>query len=643
MELPASWYSVPLPFAQANFPVQMQLFGGPCYRPLTFVIQGKLMSFLIILIAAWGTGAAMLRHVPIDDPLESLGFRLLVGLAPVAVLSVAVGSYSLHGAQYVLGGIAFLTVLLSLRGTAGKGGTPRSPRPRAELSWLERGAAAAVLCAWLLALVGALAPATGWDGAVAHLALPSDYVRAGRIAVAPGNVYSGYPHFAHSLYAVAMLGGYELPVSLLNWSLGCVACLSVYSLGRRAGTRQTGLVAAALLATAPIYMDQAGNVGIDLPFVAYSTAALAAFFWWRDEQRLGWLVIAGLLAGSSCGIRHTGYLVCVLLAAGALVTSLRDRPLRNLAVFGAAGLVAALPWLLRSWAVTGNPVFPFLLSLFPASPIDHIAVSTPGSHESIARASGMGLVALLRFPWDIVMRPALYDGWNKSPGGMILVLGVPGLIVGSARARGLGVFSAAGGLAFFFFQRLARYLLPFFTPMMVVAALGAERLPRGRRAVALLLIFSFAYGLALHAAAVHFKIPVVLGRQSKADYLNERVERYGAFEYANAHLNDGGTILTLDQRTYYLDAPSYQNHWSLKRIAALPLAEQVAWLHAQGIRYIMVPEDFIAESGALSGVIGDMVKQWQRRPDYFEPIGTPLQLPRKGGSGVEKVSFYGVR
>lgn len=600
------------------------------------------MSFLIILIAAWGAGAVLLRRVAMEDPLESIAFRLLGGLIPVGLAALILGSYSLAWAQYALGVFALGYIVYSLRPAALSAGTEWK-WDFGGLSLLEKGALIAILGAWALSLLGALAPATGWDATVAHLALPSDYAREGRIYLDPGNVYSGYPHFMHSLYAVAILGDHELPVSLLNWTLGAVACLSMYSLGCRVGTRQTGLVSAALLATAPIYMDQAGNVGIDLPFVAYSTAALAAVAAWHGGRRVEWLALAGLLAGASCGIRHTGYLVYVLLAIGVIGLSLQMRPARALAVFSGAVLLTASPWMIRSWLVAGNPVFPFLLSWFPASPIDHIAVSMPGSHESIARSAGMSMLAFFRFPWDIVMRPALYDGWNKSPGGMILILGVPGLMVGGARAWWLGGFSAAGGTVFFFFQRLARYLLPFFTPMMVVAALAAERLPRGRRAVTALLLFSFAYGLGLHAAAVHFKIPVVFGRQTKQEYLTERVERYGAFVYANAHLNDGGKILTLDQRSYFLEGPSFQNHWSLKRIAPLPLEAQVAWLHDQQIRYVMIPEDFVTKSGALSGEIAAMLAAWQRSPQYFEPLDTSLQLPRRDGAGVEKVAFYGVR
>lgn len=600
------------------------------------------MSFIIVLIAAFGMGTVMLKPVELDDPLEGLSYRLLCGLVPVAAMALVIGSYSLAWAQYAIGGVAFFSVAWSLRP-----GTPRERQPQkahfAALNFLEKASITATLAAWGLSLLGALAPATGWDATVAHLALPAAYNRAGYIITDPGNVYSGYPHFMHALYAVAYLGSHELPVSLLNWTLGCLACLSLYALGRRIGTRQTGLVTAALLATAPIYLDQAGNVGIDLPFMAYSTAALAALVTWHEDRNRPWLLLAGLLAGASCGIRHTGYIVCLLLAIGVIGMALRTRPFKHGALFSSTAALAASVWLVRSWLVTGNPLFPFLLSCFPPSPIDHIAVTAPGVHESIGRSSGMGLVAFLRFPWDIVMRPALYDGWNKSPGGMILVLGVPGLVLGGTRARWLGAFSAAGGTFFFFFQRLARYLLPFFAPMMVVAALAVERMPQGRRVASTILVFSFLYGLGFHAAAVHVRIPVVLGRQTKMEYLTSRVERYGAFVYANQRLNDGGKILTLDQRSYYLDGPSYQNHWSLKRIAGVPLGQQVAWLHEHQIRYVMIPEDFVTRSGALSGEIATMLGEWQRSPQYFELKDMPLQLPRRGEAGVEKVSFYVVR
>jgi hypothetical protein len=250
----------------------------------------------------------------------------------------------------------------------------------------------------------------------------------------------------------------------------------------------------------------------------------------------------------------------------------------------------------------------------------------------------MSLVGFLRFPWDIIMRPAMFDGWTKSPGGMVLILGLPGLLLCSWRVRAIGAYGVAGCALFYFFQRFARYMLPFFTPLVVVAAAASMRMGRYRKGVMVVLTVTFLFGLTLHAAAISFKVPVVLGLQSRTAYLTARVERYAAFQYANDHLLDG-TILTIDQRSYYINGPTYQNHWALKRIAGLPLAEQVAWLREQGIRYVILPLDFIEESGALREDVGAMVEAWRFDRGVFEPVCDPMNIPRPKG-GLDRVEIY---
>ncbi|GAG44831.1 unnamed protein product, partial [marine sediment metagenome] len=238
------------------------------------------------------------------------------------------------------------------------------------------------------------------------------------------------------------------------------------------------------LATAPVFLDQAGTASIDLAFAALTAAALACLVAWFDEGKPAWLALAAFLAGSSCGIRHTGYLVCLLLGLAVLCGKNPNR-VRTTAGFAGLALAAALPWLVRSAVVAGNPVYPFLESVFSPGRLPDASITAFAAHPSI---KGTGWKDLLRFPWDIIMRPGLYDGWTKSPGGLVLLLGIPGLVVGGKRSRWLGGFSVAGGVSFFYFQRLARYLLPFFVPMMVVAGVAACRLKGLRRSVSVLLL-----------------------------------------------------------------------------------------------------------------------------------------------------------
>ena len=472
---------------------------------------------------------------------------------------------------------------------------------------------------------------------MAHIALASDYAREGYLYTYPGNVYSAYPQFMHALYATALFNSGEKTVTLLNWSMALLACGAIYSLGRRIKDHNTGLVAMAILATAPIFMDQAGGIGIDLPFTALTLCALTALAAWYDEKHRGWLILAALLAGSSCGIRHTGYITCLLLSAGVLIITPQQR-IRQTATFACFGFAAALPWLIRSYWNTGNPFFPINPGgLFDATAIPHIGVASVGGHETINKTGGMNFLTFLKFPWDIVMQPAQYDGWTKSPGGLILALGVPGLVLGGKRAWSLGTFSITGGAILFFFQRFARYLLPFFAPMMVLAALSLGAFQRGNRLLQIIVAASFLFGLGLHIAAVHFKVPVVLGRTTAATYLENRVERYPAFTYLNENCNDGGVTFTIDQRSYYIDGPTYQNHWGMKALAQMDKTEQHQWLKDQHIRYILWPEEYLQSSGAIRD-LEPMLNAWLRDTDHFEQV-TRLALPNPKGAGVDHVTI----
>ena len=626
------------------------------------------MSYVLVMVASGALGALALRYPIADSKAETWAYRLLVGLCACAVIALVFGSYSLSLAQSVLAVIALAGLVWAARSYRRRG-LARLPSEagKAFQGWFDYVCVGVVAAALLLALISALAPVTDQDACAAHLALPADYAREGHIYLNPGNPYSAYPHLMHCLYAVTYYNGGEKPVALLNWTLAVLACCAVYGLGRRACGPRCGLIAAALLATAPIFLHQAGAVSIDLAFAALATAALTNLIAWRDERDPSQIMLSALLAGSACGIRHTGYLVCAFLGAAVFFAATRyptatvnrcrspfllfttrrpDLPFRErlgtglkfVGLFGVVAMLAASPWLLRSAALVGNPVFPFFLGLFPAHAIDHGAITRLGTHPSVAATGGLGLKYLLRFPWDLIMRPSWYDGWAMSPGGMILALGIPGFLIGGRRVRGLAAYSIAGVVCFFFFQRTARYLLPFFIPMMVVAAVAAVRLKALRKGIIALLLAAFAYGLLLDAATVYAKVPVVLGLQTREAYLEAHFERYAAFAFANRRLT-GGVILTVDPRSYHLDVPVYHNHWTLMKMRGWPAEKQRAWLREHRIKYIMLPLRFIQESGPVLRSLMPMFDAWRSDTEHFKRLEAP-EIPSRHDAGFERVEIY---
>ncbi len=629
---------------------------GPCQGTACAsgeAVRGT-MTFAVLAVAALGIGVTVLRPLRGASRVEYGLFSLLIGLVVCAIWVIVAGSFSLPVAFWgiaVLAGVSSCVQLAALSRrvsdrppsslfNANESQVHRSPfQAFLHLDRLEQLSAAAIFGGLLMALVSALAPVTNWDAGAAHLALPAAYARAGHIGVVEANNYSAYPHLAHALYTLSYGHGSEAGVGLLSWLFAALSVGFTYCLGARLANGKAGLIGAAALATAPIFADQAGTPSIDLAFAGMVLAAILALAIWRREDEWAWLVLAGLLAGSACGVRHTGYLTAALLLAGVLLIAPRGK-VRWSAVFAFAILAGAAPWLLRTWLAVGNPLYPFFASVFGTWGAIDADVASLGTHDSMR---AWGYLDFVRFPWSVVMTPDAFDGWSSNPGMLVLLLGVPGIMYGGRRAVLIGLFCLAGVAALFFFRQHVRYLLPFFLPMMVLAGVGAVRTPIARRAVSGVVVLALVLGLGVQAAAVHYKVPVALGLESRDAYLNERIERYAAFAWVRENLPDDAIVLSLDPRGYYFDRNCYQNFESLKSLIGKSSATQAAWLDRHEIDYVFYPDDYVMQSPGFreTGVL-TVVDGWRADRDQFTLIAS-LDVARARGEGTELVEIYRVR
>ncbi len=590
-----------------------------------------------LAIVAWAAGGIVCRGLPPVRGAERVVLRAYAGATAVATAVLVVGSVSLKAAWYLTAIAALGVVLRTIwRWRKGAGTEPRiGGGPASRFASLNLGV---VIAANLLAAIAVLAPITSWDAGVAHLAVPAAHARAGVIGLDEGNVYSAYPQLLHAVFAVSYSVDGERGVAAIGWMLCVLSCCAVYALGKRAGGEIAGAVAAALFASSPIYSAQAGTVAIDVPFAGFVAGSLVALLTWSESKNLHVLLVSGLIAGAACGIRHTGYLVIVFLALWIVTAPLPAR-WRSLSVFAASAAFASAPWWLRSWLLVGNPLYPLLTGVFGDGGIPDVQVTAPLQHET-ARAAGV--IDALTFPWRILMHPDQFDGWQASPGGLTLALGVVGVLVGGPVARRLGAFSLGGIVAIYMVQRLARYLLPFFMPLHVLSGVAVARLQPLRKPIAALLAFSYIYGLLLAAGMMHFKLPAAIGLESREDYLTRRVERYPAFAWANRNLREDATVLTLDPRGYYLRPHTFTNLAALARIANKSPEDQLAWMKRHEIRYILVPEAYVEASPVFrEWGITPLIASWRSAPDRFVPVyDAPMADVRSGG--VERVTIYEV-
>ena len=599
-----------------------------------------MFSFLILLVAAISLGTWALRPFALAWDVVGGALRVLAGLTCCSVIAIAVGSVSVSTAWGVLVAIALAglvyDVFLAKLATSG---TSLSTDDQAPLCWTRRISTAVVMTALIGALLSASAPATTWDATAAHLALPRDYVRDGFIHGMEGNSYSAYPHLPHALMAVAFYGGGELAAQWICWGFAAICCAIVYGIGVNIATPTAGAIAAAMMATAPIFVDQAGTASIDYAFTAFVLAALYGTLQACATQRIAWLVLAGCFVGSAIGVRHTALLIAPLLFVG-VANGFKSGRARGLIAFVGAGVLAAIPWLLRAYLVSGNPIYPFFNAQFGVHGIPDFDITGIATHES---TRSIGALAFLRFPWDIIMKPAQFDGWMSSPGPWVLFLGIPGILVGDKRTRALAVFAITGACALYFFRQYARYFLPFFAPMYVVAAVAVVRLPSLALITRAMLALSFALGIALHGANLAIKAPVLVGRETRDEYLTRRVERYPAFAWINETIKTDSVILTQENRTYYIEAPTYQNYLALTILKRKTDLEQLRWLRARGVKYWLYVDAYVNETPAFRNLgLVEMFGVWRRDSRHFALIKR-FELPRVDGEGTEIVELYELR
>lgn len=588
------------------------------------------MPFIVFVLASVGCAVPVLSWMRLPRTGESVAYHFLVGACVLATLTIVAGSVSLLAARVIAGAaaVAGLYRFMSWRESS-PSDDPSTASP------LERISLAACFIAVAFGVVLGMAPGTAWDAGVAHLALPAAYLREGRIHLVEGNNYSAYPHLIQSLSALVYAPRDETRAAWICAFFGILSCVTVYHLARRMAGREAGAIAAALLSTTPIFMDQASSPTIDLAYTATLLGALNALVAWRNDNESRWLVIAAILAGSGCGVRHTAYLAGLLMTAGVFYFA-RERRAGTTGLFLAAAAVSASPWLLRSAMVAGNPFYPFLSSYFPSA-IPDVDVARVGTHSSI---QGMSVIGFVLFPWELVMNPVKYGGWHNSPGTLWLLLGIPGLFAGGRTARGLGAFSGAGIASLYFFQRFARYALPFIAPMMAVAAVGACRIGAMRKPVAALLVATYAFGLIPAVATLGIKWSAITGVETREQFLARRVERYPAMAWANENLDASETILTLDPRGYYFDAPTFSNFEALKPLTRLRKSEQLEWLRERRVRYLFYPEAYVLESPAFreTGVL-EMLNAWRADTGHFRLVHRMI-LDRPRGGGREIVEIY---
>ncbi len=533
---------------------------------------------------------------------------LVVGVA-MAGLAVATRAVGARGA----GAVPPTSAAASARTGGGTAPAPRAPTARVAVSL--------VTIAVVAAGIAALAPPTAKDALQYHLALPKAFASAGRLIVDPENIPSYFPLGVEMNGLWAMLAGRvvsprvgEVAFGATTFAFFPLVLAFVYGwVAERGIGRGWAAIAAALVATVPVAYDVAAGGSVDLALALYvAVGTRAAARWWMTGARRELPTLA-LALGFALGVKLLALFPLVLLVLIALLGARRagGGVVAAVSAMAATGLLAA-PWYVRTWALTGSPVFPFFLDVWPAY-ADGWDTARSVMFRSFNAAFGgdKDLLGFLVLPFRVALMgqrevPTLYE----SVLGVTFLAAVPIVAWAAWRRRLVGdetITALVAGALFVWWAasgQVVRYLLPALPLAAVVAVRAAAALatdPATARRLRASLLVPAAAALLVMLAWFVGDAPMlsVLGAEPRTEYLARRLDYFPYYRIINEELPSRARVWLIDVRrdTYHLER-AYRGDYLFEdqtlRVAIQAGADADglrAWARAAGITHVFVRHD----------------------------------------------------
>lgn len=557
----------------------------------------------------------------------------------VVVLASGAAILALAAATLALVGGFRSGVLAAILATTAVAGGWVLWRRHTLIRWLPDGLASPVtvlvVAPAAVTLVLVSTPPVMYDVLHYHLAFPAQWLLHGGFVEFARESFSYYSSAHGALYAFALSTVGPWGANALDWWMAALATLAAATLAERlAGSRATAWAAACFVCT-PVTLEIAGYAVADLAVAAWAGAALLVLVGGDepapDPPRI---CLAGFLAASAAAAKYLA-LATVLAPLTLAAVAYCWRPAAGRSRRGRAALAIAFtvavaiplaPWLGRNLAWTGNPVYPYLTTIFggPPTKLDlatDLARNVDLPHDTLGRlAASVGALVLRTFS------PRL-EGGILGPQWLILLPVAAALAGLRPRLRlCLWIATLAGLLAWGCLVQYGRFLLPVLVPAAALAGAAAAALSRGlgrasRIAFTTALVAVLAWNATVVASAFNLdRLAVVTGWMDEGSYRSKWFDAAPAVDFVAAELpSDACVLLVAESRSFGIQRPVLVEDpyrvpllVELARRSPSPAA-LAASVRALGATHILVNQREMARFARIRGV-----------PDYLAGA-TPAQ------------------
>jgi hypothetical protein len=504
----------------------------------------------------------------------------------------------------------------------------------------------------VLNLSTALTPPISKDALIYHLVGPKRFMQDHGIGFISGNFYTNFPFTTEMLFTMGMLLKGPILAKLIHFSFGLLTVVAIFHWTAAKSSVSTGLLSAAVYYTLPLVAKLSGWAYVDLSLAFFVLVMTTACLDWKESQDRGLVALAGIFGGLAMGIKYSGMVMVLIIVLGAVLflrqkDNPRDSQMGTTAIkVLLIAIVVASPWYLKNWILTGNPVYPFLYSLFGGREWSQEMARIYALFLSFV-GSEPGILNYLRLPWDVCFvggggRPD-FDGYIGPIFLLVLILSMamrPKLV----EIRLMLFFSAIYFVLWGLLIQQLRFLVPIFPMLCIVLALLTHKSratwPMTSFSILSFCVFTMAINTYIHIDRIKRIAPqkYIGGTQSEAEFLRSQLHSYPAIEYINLYLTDQDKVLFvfLGDGPYYCKRPYVYDPVfeanTFMHIIKKSTSETDALVHfrQKGITHILLNHDYVSSissileerhRGKFSGLLGLLLPQEDFRNYRLYEVG----------------------
>ncbi|MFB3897624.1 MAG: ArnT family glycosyltransferase [bacterium] len=375
--------------------------------------------------------------------IEQFFFAIAVGLGLLSLMVFGLGL--VEQLRYpILFAVLILGIIISYQEL--RGFLVEALRDKLKTKWKKSNILVVVFISIILfiSFLSSLTPCTESDALRYHLAVPQFYLEKQGIFYDPYNAFSNFPFQIEFIYTLGLsFAGTMLP-KLVSWGFFLLTAIALYSFTRRFFNQTNPLIPVAIYCATPFIPIISSWAFIESGltfyiFMAVYTLSIIAEGGMRNadykNNNYAYWIIFAIFSGYLLGIKYSMLAVVFFLwLIASIVLILQYKKYKRVLILSTWYLVLAallaVPWYLKSYIYTGNPVYPMGYSVFDGSDWSRYNAEFYTAHAqtkgwlNVASQNSLGYRAaeLVWLPWQATMNPPVssdhpvnFGDWQLGP------------------------------------------------------------------------------------------------------------------------------------------------------------------------------------------------------------------------------------